>query len=142
MTAGKPRPPAPLASRWAALSHWLPVLVWLTVMLVMTSLPDPDRVLGPGLRVRDPTAHTMGYFVLMLLSARLAVFLAGEFRPRVVLYALAACLIYAVIDELHQIPVPGRWFAWADLLSDALGAIGGMVVAVVVGWWRAGIAAD
>jgi VanZ family protein len=111
-------------------------------MFVMTSLPDPERALGSDLPVRDTTAHTIGFFVLMLLAARLAVFLAGEFRLRVVLYALAACLIYAVTDELHQIPVRGRWFAWADVLSDALGAAAGMVVAVVVGWWRAGRAAD
>lgn len=125
------------ASRWAAFSYWLPVGVWLTVMFVMTSLPDPDRVFGPDLRVADWKAHAVGYFVLMLLASRLAVFRAGAFSPRPVLRALLGCLIYALIDELHQLLIPGRWFAWADVLSDALGAVGGMVVAVGVGMWRA-----
>lgn len=124
------------------MTYWLPAVIWVTVMLVMSSLPDPGSVLGPGLQVGDPNAHAIGFFVLMLLWARLAVYLAGAFGLRPVVWALAACLIYAIVDELHQIPIPGRSFAWADVVADALGAGVGALVALAVGRWRARATAD
>jgi len=106
-------------------------------MFVMTSLPDPRRVLGPSLQVGDPNAHAMGFFVLAILWARLAIFLAGRFSLRPVVWAAVACMTYAVIDELHQLPIPGRSFEWADLLSDALGVLVGGAVATAVGGLKA-----
>jgi hypothetical protein len=129
--------PSRRVPRRGILSHWLPAVGWVIVMFVMSSLPDPERVLGPGLQVGDPNAHAIGFFVLMLLWTRLAVFRAGRLSLRAVVGAATACLVYAVIDELHQVPIPGRTFQWADLLSDAVGVALGLAIVVALGWFRA-----
>ena len=129
--------PAFRGPRPGLLSHWVPAIVWVGVMFVMTSLPNPAEVLGPGLQVGDPNAHAIGFFVLAILWARLAIFRAGRFSLRPVAWAAVGCMTYAVIDELHQLPLPERSFEWADLLSDGLGVLAGGAVVTVVGKLRA-----
>jgi VanZ family protein len=56
----------------------------------------------------------------------------GSVRPRV-LWVAAACLAFAVSDELHQMFVPGRFFSWGDLAADSMGI--GVGIAVVLWGW-------
>jgi VanZ family protein len=51
------------------------------------------------------------------------------------LWAIVACLAYAIFDEVHQIAIPGRSFEWVDLGTDGAGMALG---AIMVGAYWAG----
>lgn len=97
----------------------LPLFIWLAVMLVGTSLPgSPDETPFP-IPHFDKILHFFGYAVLGFLSFR---FVASRWkvnRLKSMLLTLGAAAVYALLDELHQIPIPYRdasvWDFGADL---------------------------
>jgi VanZ family protein len=117
----------------AFLFYWLPVVLCVGVMFTMSSLPDPYAVVGHRITISDIVAHIGGFFVLMLLVSRLVAFLRGVAGPRTVLRAAAFCVAYAIVDELHQIPIPGRGCEWIDFFANLGGILAGAVVALVGG---------
>jgi len=121
-------PPSPPPRR-RALGYWLPLLVWVLVMLYFTSAPDPyAQFRAQGTTLSNVIGHFLGFVVLMLLALRWWCFRTGERTGRRVWQAVALCLLYALLDELHQIPIPGRSFAVVDLLTDAAGIAVGVLL--------------
>lgn len=53
-------------------------------------------------------------------------------RPLVFLASFPASVLYALIDEIHQLFVPGRAFEWKDVGLDALGAAAGCLLCVAL----------
>ena len=104
------------------LNHWLPMLIWLGIMLYFTSAPDPYAVLDdvepPALM--DTLGHIFGYFVLGLFATRIATRMAGR-TPRAMLWVLCLGILYGQLDEMHQMPIPGRAYSSWDVLCDSLG---------------------
>lgn len=73
---------------------------------------------GPALA--DEAAHVVGYAALGLALAHAT---AGDpDRIRRAAVVVLAATAYGVAMEVLQIPVPGRTFAAADVLADAVGA--------------------
>ena len=70
-----------------------------------------------------------------LLGLALIAFLYVVLRSlvRAVGLAFVICLIYSLLDELHQHFVPGRDASLKDLLFDAAGYGVGVIVALVAG---------
>ena len=124
-------PPSPLPRR-KTVWHWLPVLLWVGVMLYFSSAPNPYAAIGEGTTVSDFLGHLCGFALLAALVLRWLRFRMGEQGTRAPAYTLALCLVYAVFDELHQIPIPGRSFEWLDLLTDAMGS--GAAVGTALAW--------
>jgi VanZ family protein len=81
-------------------------------------------------------AHLLEYAILAALWLR--AFVRGRsLTPRKAgLLALAICVAWAVLDELHQSFVPSRSASLADVLVDSAGALIALTVAHV-GWRRA-----
>ena len=105
--------------------YWVPVVICLGIMFFFSSLPDPGAVLGPAMSLGDAALHGSGFVLLALLMCRAAFFLAGRVSLRPVVWALLGCAAYGLLDEIHQIPIPGRSFEWTDWLTDVAGtAIG------------------
>jgi VanZ family protein len=101
-------------------------------MLYFTSTPAPYALVGGrGTTVTDVLGHFLGFGVLGALMLRWWTFRTGELTPLRLLQALALCLAYALLDELHQIPIPGRSFEWLDLLVDATGIVLGTGAALL-----------
>ena len=102
-----------------ALSVWLPVVVWAAVIFALSSIPD----LGTGLGFWDTLlrkgAHLTEYAILGALLLRA---LGRETS------ALAAGILYAASDELHQHFVRGRHTSPIDVLLDAAGVTVGILV--------------
>jgi VanZ family protein len=109
-------------------------------MLYFSSVPDPYAILTPGvlavLRSDDAVYHVLGFVVLGVLVSRVAAVVASGLTGGVVWRAVLLCVGYGVLDELHQIPIPGRAFNVVDILCDALGAVIGVGLAVLVARWR------
>lgn len=115
----------------ALIVYWLPVIVCVGAMFTMSSLPNPYALIGNRFTISDLVAHTGGFFVLMLLVSRLVAFRRGETGLPTVLRSAALCIAYAVVDELHQIPIPGRGCEWIDLFANSAGILAGGVVALL-----------
>ena len=124
-------PPSPLPRR-KAVWHWLPVLLWVGVMQYFSSAPNPYAAIGQGTTTSDFLGHLCGFALLAALVLRWLRFRMEEQGMRAAAYTLALCLVYAVFDELHQIPIPGRSFEWLDLLTDAMGS--GAAVGAALAW--------
>ena len=109
------------------LRYWLPVLAYLTVMLVASAQP----YLKPPFEFRnsDKIWHVVEYFGLGLLAVRA---LRATFRLTLPLAAALCALSIGIVvgagEEYLQSFVPGRVSSALDLLADA----GGLVLAQLV----------
>lgn len=91
-----------------------------------SALPKSSREEKLNLMIRK-NAHAFEYCVLaVVVSLLLSSF--GLKGKSAVIYILFICLLYAVLDEFHQIYVPGRTSSVRDVLIDFMGAIIGMAL--------------
>jgi VanZ family protein len=125
-----------------ALQRWLPVLGWAALISIFStgwfSNEHTGRILIPLLHSVFPTlsalelqaihrgvrkaSHITEYFVLSLLIHR-QLRRDGWGAATSAAVSLALSVTYAVIDEFHQLFVPGRTAAWKDVGFDTLGAV-------------------
>lgn len=130
--AAAPKQPAWLGE----ISEWLPVMFWASVIFTLStshfSAANTGRIIEPILRWLMPgasyatiallhwiirkSAHFTEYLVLFWLLVR------GPMarRPHV---ALGLCAVYALVDEGHQLFVPGRTASLYDVGLDFSGAL-------------------
>ena len=85
----------------------------------------PGGFVGTPL-VSDKTLHFLAYAGLSFLIATLLPLL-GIRDSRVYWTALLVAVGYGAIDELGQIPIPGRTADVVDWLADVAGAVAGVV---------------
>jgi VanZ family protein len=104
------------------LLYWLPVLLYLTVMLVLSAQP----YLTPPLEFpnSDKVMHVLEYFGLGVLVVRA---LRATMRITLPLVAALLALSFGILvgtgDEYFQSFVPGRQSSPFDLLADTVGLI-------------------
>jgi VanZ family protein len=94
------------------------------------SLPQPEAFKDvPSI---DRVEHIIEFFILGLLMF-LSFHFSGnrEMRRSAWMLALLGTVIYACVDEVHQMFVPGRFPEIIDLLADSTGA----VLACFLGVW-------
>jgi VanZ family protein len=100
------------------LFYWLPVLLYITTIVVLSSQPN----LQPPLKDTDKFWHALEYLGLGILMARA---IRSSMRVREPLFAaliaLAFCILIAAGDEYYQSFIPGRDSSLYDLLADAAG---------------------
>jgi VanZ family protein len=124
---------------------WLPVVLWAATMFTFSSslftASNTSRIIAPILHWLIPgataaavglgeflvrkAAHFTEYCVLFWLLIR------GPMarRPYV---AFAICVVYAALDETHQIFVPGRSPSPYDVALDSTGALFGRYLSALV----------
>ncbi|WP_234123141.1 VanZ family protein [Clostridium hydrogenum] len=89
-----------------------------------SKLPASSRDEKFNLFIRK-NAHAFEYCVLAVVITIL-LFCFGLKGKGAIVYILFICLLYAVLDEFHQLYVPGRTSQVSDVLVDFLGANLGM----------------
>ncbi|MFI5280514.1 MAG: VanZ family protein [Gemmatimonadales bacterium] len=100
------------------------VFVWLAFVEVLTSLPGSDLPTFPALPSwTDKVVHFCMYGMLGLLLARVGV-LERWSRQRMVLTVVMVS-VFGVLDELHQLFIPGRDAEVGDWVMDTLGSASG-----------------
>jgi VanZ family protein len=108
------------ARRRRVLSSWGPVVVWMAVIFALSSVPDLPA--PPG-GITDKAAHAWEYAPLGLLLVRA---LGGRRWTAPTARAVAGAILiaagYGLVDEVHQLFVPGRQGDWYDAAADVLGA--------------------
>lgn len=112
------------------LSLWVLVVYWF-ILFLGTTLPGDQLPETPS---GDKFNHFAGYAVLsFLLFSWMRIkkgSAAGEIRLFQKTFLITA--IYAVLDEVHQLFIPGRFFEWYDILADINGAVLGLAVAFIL----------
>ena len=103
----------------AAARLWVPVVLWAALIFGFSSIPSLSTGLGTWDLLLRKLAHLAEYAVLGALLAR------ALGSPAI---ALGIGALYAVSDEIHQHFVRGRHGVWYDVLVDAVGIAGGVVV--------------
>ena len=103
-----------------AIGYWL-FLVVMTHMPLTISLPNNS----------DKVVHLGAYFVLAVFVF-LAQWLNGQSLQKCVWRTMLLCTIWGALDELTQIPVPGRFGDILDAVADTVGTVFGVVFCRVV----------
>ncbi len=112
---------------------WLPVVVWMIVIFVGSSIGNIPRVGGKttdGLVHR--AAHIAEFTVLGVLLLR-AMSQDKPITKREIILTLIAIALYGASDEFHQRFTPGRSSEGIAVVFDIAG---GMLGAWVYGMWR------
>lgn len=101
--------------------RWFGVVVVAIVLVyfsLLTTTPTPP---GPG-PFWDKKLHFAGYAALGL-SLLYATAASQRSPTRRAALAIGAAVAYGVLIELLQGPLPERYFSYADMLANALGAL-------------------
>jgi VanZ family protein len=119
-----------------SLEKWLPVAVWALVIFCFStsyfSAENTSKIIDPILRFLMPgasaatialghdlvrkAAHFVNYAILFWLLV------SGPLRQRPY-FAFGLCVIYAFLDEGHQMFVPSRGPSLYDVALDSTGAL-------------------
>jgi VanZ family protein len=120
------------------LGDWTPAILWMAALFILSttyfSAANTSKIIEPALRWILPSAslatialmhglirkaaHFTNYAILFWLLIRGPL----EKRPYA---ALACCVIYALLDEGHQIFAVGRGSSLYDVALDSSGALFG-----------------
>ena len=120
--------------RHPVLAHVLrtvPLLAWCALVWTLSDRPDPGRTIGVLAELPDWLLHGAEYAAGGFLAC---VAFGPLSRGRGTALAVAFCVVWALLDELHQSFVPGRDSSWRDVLADVVGASVGVALHVV--WTR------
>lgn len=108
---------------------FIPALLWAVIIFAVSSIPDLKT---PALDFEqgDKIAHFGEYFILgIFLTYALD---RSHLRiGRVFWISVCAAGLYGILDEFHQLFVPGRQMDGWDMLADAVGAISASGIYVI-----------
>lgn len=108
---------------------YLPLAAYWLLIFVLTSIPGnslPRLIMG----ISDKAKHFGAYLVLSFLL-NFALHFQTKFKilnKYFSVYTLAIISFYGILDEIHQIFIPGRYFEWYDFLADFLGGLIGVFI--------------
>ncbi|MGH7277718.1 MAG: VanZ family protein, partial [Candidatus Rokuibacteriota bacterium] len=140
--------------RAMSLSFWLPPIVWMLIIISLSSghfgSEQTGSILGPLVRWIAPgmteaqiaavhlavrkLAHLAEFAVLGVLWLRVFAGGRGLSPGAATTWALAICVAWAVVDESLQTLVPTRTGSVVDIGIDAVGALIGLAIALAA--WR------
>ena len=111
----------------SSLKLWLPPLVWMAVIFVLSGTPSDEipKVEGWDVLLKKG-GHMVAYAMLTVLLLR-ALETHTPTRKAAWL-AVGIAVLYAMTDEYHQTFVPGRKGTGIDILVDTAGALVGLRV--------------
>lgn len=111
------------------LGTWAPVLAQMAAIFAASSLTDVPGLPG-GLS--SYTGHFVGYALLGALALRgFARARWGGVANAPAAWAVVVSSAYGITDEFHQSFVPGRQASVEDWVADTLGALTGVLLAML-----------
>ena len=105
---------------------YLPLIFYWVLLFTLTTLPSQSV---PSVGVNDKIEHLLAYFVLSfllyltLLVQKKSVLL----KNNALLFTLLLIFAYGILDEVHQLMIPGRSCELLDFLADLSGGILGVI---------------
>jgi VanZ family protein len=108
-------------SRLGLLGAWAPVALYTSLIWVLSS-QALDLPMIQAIPLQDKGVHFLEYAVLGLFMAH-AVHSTWPVRALRYLAAIWLTVSLGLVDELHQLYVPGRSADFLDLVADSVGAV-------------------
>lgn len=108
--------------------YTIPLVAWTLLMITVSSIPG-KKLPEVHLFQWDKLAHSFEFFIFTLLFARYLYFAKHFSIKQSLSYCLSIGIVYAVLDEVHQLFIPNRCCTWQDFLADSLGIVVGCIVA-------------
>jgi VanZ family protein len=108
---------------------YIPLIIYWIILFVLTTLPGNDL---PNVGINDKIEHFIGYFVLGFLLSLTLLFQNKFLRIRKYFAFVSGFIIalYAALDEIHQLFVPGRDCEFLDWTADMIGASIGILLII------------
>ena len=110
---------------------YIPLIIYWLILLIATTLPGKDI---PDLGISDKIEHFTAYAILTVFIS-----LAYLFQRRLKLFSLhpflsslLTVMLYAALDEFHQIYIPGRTCDIRDWTADFVGALVGITFVMIL----------
>ncbi len=105
----------------------MPTIFYWLLLFAATSIPS--GALAASKNINDKFSHFTGYFILSFL---LTLVLHFSSRIRTSGWKLVGIVVmivscYGIVDELHQMLIPGRFAEFFDWVADMTGAAAGSV---------------
>lgn len=91
--------------------------IWTGIIFTLTSIPKLQSPINDSLNI-DKLAHLIVYLIFAFLFMKM--FDRKQYIQKLKLLSVLAVII-PIFDELHQIPISGRYFSYYDILADFLG---------------------
>ena len=110
-------------ARSSALRIWVPPCCIAALILLISSTPGAYYPEHPDFL--NNIVHFMEFGLLGLLLARALYKGLIVSKMNLFLWTTAICVMFGLLDELHQFLVPARVFDLMDLVFDSLGAAAG-----------------
>ena len=106
--------------------------IWISLVIMVSSIPNLNtpKISISGWTFRtDHLLHWLQYLALSFLMVSWQFKKLPFSLKKILVYTLAIGILIAVGDEYHQLLIPGRSFTYADMLSNTIGVITGVIVA-------------
>jgi len=110
---------------------YIPLVLYWCVLLVLTSIPGKY---APNIGVSDKIEHSGAYLVLAVLVNFTYMFQRKipEFYKKPVIFTFFTIVFYGLVDEIHQMFIPGRMADVRDLIADVIGGIVGILIVQLI----------
>jgi VanZ family protein len=104
-------------------------ILWSLLIITLTSYPKLQNPLSDKIWNVDKLAHFAVYAIFSLLFVKMNQHKSlRENGKNLTILAL----IIPLVDELHQIPIPGRSFSVYDILAD----LAGFLIIIAYCYWH------
>jgi len=91
--------------------------IWAVILFTLTSIPKLQTPIDDSLNI-DKLAHFIVYLIFAFLFMKM--FDENQYIQKLKILSVLAVII-PILDESHQILIPGRSFSYYDILADFLG---------------------
>lgn len=106
---------------------YVPLIIYWIVLFTATTIPV-ERL--PSVGISDKFSHFLAYFVLAVLVYLTLIYQRKSkfLFDKAATVTIVIGLFYGVVDELHQMLVPGRSAETLDWVADAFGTFAGVAI--------------
>ena len=103
---------------------------WLiTILIAIIIYYVSSLIFAPGIPEGFPWKPIAYHFYAFLfLSTFLLISFTKAKNKKLILLAIILAIIYAISDEIHQLFVPGRYFAISDILTNSAGILSAALI--------------
>ena len=111
----------------------LPAIGWVILILVGSSIPGKE-IPDLGFKPQDKVAHIIEFSILgFLLFRAFAQSSSTIFRKYALVWAGLLGIAWGIMDEVHQLFVPGRCASPYDVIADIVGILVGIAICLALG---------
>ena len=102
----------------ARIKVWIPVFLYMLLIFYMSSLEAKEL---PAVQIDLSPIHILEFFILSYLVFRA---ISNEKLKTLHIFILTILIstMYGIIDEMHQLFVPGRYFSIFDIIFNFIGS--------------------